>query len=61
MTETEMLDWIDEHLAGFRHTMRDALPYEMSWIDDNGIEKVTFGNNIRDCVDYAVNPNKETK
>ena len=60
MTDTDMLDWIQEHLDGFRHTMRDEdqSPYELSWIDDDGDCQVTIGNSLRDCVDHAANPIK---
>ena len=63
MTDTEMLDWIQEHLDAFRHSMRDddQMPYEMSWIDDEGVGQVTIGNNLRDCVDHSVRPHKEIK
>lgn len=63
MTDTEMLDWLQEHLDGFTHTMRDEdqSPYQMSWIDDKGVGQVTIGNNLRDCVDHAVRPHKEIK
>ena len=60
MTDTEMLDWINENLTSIVHTMRDedCSPYEIEWIDDKGRGQKTIGNNIRDCVDHAVNPHK---
>ncbi len=63
MTDSEMLDWIQEHLDGFRHTMRDEdqSPYELTWIDENGEARVTIGNDLRDCVDHAANPIKIDK
>ena len=56
MTDTEMLDWINEHLASFRHSMRDEgnCPMEMEWIDSEGDSHTILGENIRHCVNEAV-------
>lgn len=56
MTDTEMLDWINEHLASFRHSMREegSNPMEMKWIDNNGDSHITIGENIRHCITNAI-------
>ncbi len=56
MDDTEMLDWINEHLASFRHSMRDegGCPMEMEWIDSEGDSHITRGENIRHCINEAV-------
>jgi hypothetical protein len=56
MTDSEMLDWIDDHLASFRHSMRDegACPMDMEWIDTNGDSHITRGENIRHCINNAI-------
>lgn len=56
MNDTEMLDWINEHLASFRNSMRDPgnCPMEMEWIDTDGYSHKTRGENIRHCINNAV-------
>lgn len=56
MTDSEMLDWIDDHLASFRHSMRDEgnMPMDMEWIDDIGESRKTRGENIRHCITNAI-------
>jgi len=52
MNDSEILDWIQEHLASFRNTMRDEddQPYDMEWIDDDGYTHAIQGKDIRECV-----------
>ena len=56
MKASKMLDWIDDHLAAFRNSMRDegACPMEMEWIDTNGDSHITRGENIRHCITNAI-------
>jgi hypothetical protein len=56
MTDSEILNWIQEHLTNFRHTLRDEdkMPYDMEWIDDEGVAQITEGGNIRECVLRAI-------
>ena len=56
MKASKMLDWIDDHLASFRHSMRDEgeCPMEMEWIDDIGESHKTRGENIRHCITNAI-------
>lgn len=56
MNDTEMLDWINEHLASFRHSMRDAgqNPMIMEWIGTDGNTYTTVGENIRHCINNSV-------
>ena len=56
MNDSDMLDWINEHLSSFTHTLRDEgnEPYDMNWIDDEGEPVITRGENIRHCINNAV-------
>jgi hypothetical protein len=53
MTDAEMLDWIQEHLASLRHTMSDANPFAITYYDKNDEVQATHGESLRDCVTKA--------
>ena len=52
--DTMFVNWMTDHLSTFRHTMRDSMPYDMVWIDDNGAYYLTMGCTLRDCVVKAI-------
>lgn len=63
MTDTEILDWLQEHLCSFRQTLQsvpdsddmDAYLYEMEWMDDAGAPcSPVRGVDLRDCVKKAL-------
>lgn len=56
MKASKMLDWVDDHLSSFRHTLRDEgdMPLDMEWIDTDGYSHITRGENIRHCITNAI-------
>ena len=56
MTDTEFLDWVENHITSFRHSMREDgnNPFDMEWIDDEGYSHKTVGENIRHCINNAL-------
>ena len=58
MNDSEMLDWVQEHLASHRHTMSDANPYAITYYDKNDEVQASHGESLRDCIAKAIT--KET-
>lgn len=61
MNDSEILDWIQEHLCSFRQTLQpisedsDDCLYEMEWMDDNMCTVPNVrGVSLRDCVQKAI-------
>lgn len=56
--DSEILNWINEHLDSFVETLQEnengESLYAMGWIDDEGISHTTKGTNIRNCVVNAM-------
>lgn len=50
MHDALILNWLNEHLVAYRCRTSDDRPYEMTYLDGQGIEMIVTGDNIRDCV-----------
>jgi len=53
ITDTDMLDWLNDHLSAFRYGFSES-ECELEWIDHQGYTKIVKGLNLRDCIRGAV-------
>lgn len=52
MTDTQIVDWIEENLTRLHQNMRDQM--EMTYLNLDGVETVVVADNLRECVELAV-------
>lgn len=52
MTDTEIVDWMQQNATGIREYVDGRM--ELTWLDKSGIPQTTEGENLRDCVRGAV-------
>lgn len=58
MTDTEILNWLQDRLESFRQTVNDNMEpekYSLSWFSDKGFIHDTYGASLRECVENANN------
>ena len=58
MDDTQMLNWLHQNMISYRCTfmINDVGEdiHELIWLDLNGVNRSTFGVDIRDCIRGAV-------
>lgn len=57
MDDSQILDWIENNMQGFRENIRDVADpqrFTMTFIDPDGCTMGVHGINLRDCVRGAV-------
>lgn len=59
MTDSEMLDWVQEHLSSLRLTMSDENPIAITYYDKNDEVQAIHGVNLRDCIYRVVHQNED--
>jgi hypothetical protein len=52
MTDTKLLNWLQENATAFRQLTSEE--YELSWLDYDACEHKTLGRDLRDCIRGAI-------
>lgn len=52
MTDTQIVDWIEENLTRLHLNVQDKL--EMLYLDSKGVQNVVVADSLRECVELAV-------
>lgn len=53
-TADDMLVWSENHLSALRETPSDENKFVMSWLDNDGVLRETFGNSLKQCIASAM-------
>ena len=51
MTDTEIIDWMQENVVGIYENLDTSM--SVTWLDRKGVPRETSGSNLRDCVRAA--------
>lgn len=53
MNDTEMMDWMQEHIISYRHGLSEEQPFVLAYFDDQDETKTITGTSLRDCITKA--------
>ena len=54
MTDAEVIDWLETRLLFIHEASIARLPFELAWLNKNGIQRIMRGLGLRDCVLRAI-------
>jgi|GEM_PF-6115600 len=53
ISDSQIIEWLQEHSTHFRLTLEEKTPYRLTWLDGHGYDRITYGKSLRNCVDRA--------